>query len=204
MEDLIMSLGQQSPQTPASPAYGDPSFAAPPPQQGTNGLSIAGFVLAIVVAPIGFILSIVGLVQAGRRGQKGKGLAIAGIIISLVLMVTGVAAAVAVGMTVGKKVATLADPGCTVGKAAILDNASKISSPDTAKAGLQASIDGLNSAIAKAQHDDVRNAMKAVADDYSQLLQAINTGTAPDPGLQDKLTADAEKVDSLCTVGPGK
>jgi len=179
------------------PAGGPPPYGQPPQQpQGTNGLSIAGLVLAFIIAPVGFILSIIGLVQAGKRGQKGKGLALAGIIVSLLLMIgSGVLVA-----ATASKVTKLADPGCTTGKSAVLDNQSKVSNPDTIKDGLTATIAGLNSAAAKAKHDDVRNAMKALADDYGQMLNAINTATPPSSELTDKIVKDGEKVDSLCSI----
>jgi hypothetical protein len=188
---------------PAPPPGGDPSFAPTPPTRTTNGLAIAGFILAFLIAPIGLILSIVGLIQAGKRQQKGKVLAAFGIVISLVII-----AAFTVGIVLaGKKVATLADPGCTTGRAAIFDNATKAAEatdPATMKAGLQATIDGLNSAAAKAKHDNVRDAMKVLANDYTQVLQAVNSGVAPDAGLSEKIAADANKIDSLCSLGGGK
>lgn len=51
--------------------------------QSWNVLSILGFVfvLTFFLAPIGLILSIIGAVQAGKRNEKGKGFAIAGIVI---------------------------------------------------------------------------------------------------------------------------
>lgn len=55
----------------------------------TNGLCVAGFVVSLIsilccglTSFIGLILSIVGLILANKRGQGGKGMAIAGIIIS--------------------------------------------------------------------------------------------------------------------------
>src|SRR5262249_52772261 len=158
-----------------------------------------GLVLAFLFAPLGFILSIVALIQAGKRGQKGKGLAIGGIIVSLLMMIVGGVLIVAAASTVST-VSRLADPGCTTGKAAILDNAAKAGNSSTAKEGLQATIAGLNSAAAKAQHSDVRDAMKALADDYSKLVQDINTATVPDDSLENKITADATKIDSLCSI----
>jgi hypothetical protein len=188
-----MSIDQQGP----PPAGTFPPVApAPPTPQGTNGLSIAGFILAIFVAPVGFILSIIGLVLAGRRGQKGKGLAIAGIVISVLIMGGATAAVVALG----GKVATLTDPGCTTGKSAILDNESKVSNPDTIKDGLQATITGLTSAQAKAKHDNVRTALKDVAADYTGLLNNLNAGTAPTQDALNKAQTDGDKLDSLCTV----
>jgi hypothetical protein len=92
-------------------------------------------------------------------------------------------------------------PGCTTGKAAILDNTSKISNQGTIKEGLQATVTGLDTAIAEAEHGEVRNAMRALRDDYNQLLQAVNTGTAPDSNLTSKLTTDGSRIDSLCSIG---
>ena len=59
-----------------------------------NGLSIAGFVLALIsliccglTSPIGLILSIIGLVKGEEEDRTGKGLAIAGIIISAIMII---------------------------------------------------------------------------------------------------------------------
>ena len=61
--------------------------------EGTNGFCIAGFICALATVLMGvgivpaLILSIVGLVQVKKSGQKGKGFAIAGIIIPIAVMV---------------------------------------------------------------------------------------------------------------------
>lgn len=47
----------------------------------TNTLAIVGLILAIFIAPIGLILSIIALVKINKSKEGGKGLAIAGIII---------------------------------------------------------------------------------------------------------------------------
>jgi hypothetical protein len=198
--DLDMYDQQQSP--PLSSQGGYPSNYPPPPEprRSTNGLAIAGFILAFLMAPVGLILSVVGLIQAGRRQQKGKVLAGAGIVISLL----SIALVSVVFVMAAGKVSTLADPGCTTGKAAVLDNQTKVSDPsDLAgmKAGLQATITGLNDAAAKAKHDNVRNAATALADDYTQLLNALNATAAPDASLTSKLATDGQTFDSLCSVG---
>jgi hypothetical protein len=197
-----MSINQQNLPPAGPPPYGGPPYGGPPmppvqPPKSTSGVAIAGFILAFLIAPLGLILSIVGLVQTGGGRRKGKGLAIAGVVISLLLIIGSGALILAVG----NKVATLADPGCTTGKAAILDNADKLSSQDTIKDGLQTTITGLASAQAKAKHDNVRNAMKALDDDYTQLLSAVTNGTQPAANLQAKIDADAKTIDSLCSVG---
>ena len=177
-----MSTYQQSYPPPALPDQ------TPPPKKTTSGLAIAGFILAFLLAPIGFILSLIGLIVAGSRGQKGKGLAIAGMIVSVLFMaIAGVAI-----VTLGGNLTTIADPGCTSGKATILDNASKVSDP----AGLQTMIDGLNAAAGKATHSNVHDAMKTLADDYTKL----QTGDT-DSAFLDKVTTDAKAIDTLCTFG---
>ena len=61
----------------------------------TNGLAITGFIMSLVsfifccgtLSPISLILSIIGAVDAGKKNGSGKGMAIAGIIISAVTVV---------------------------------------------------------------------------------------------------------------------
>jgi len=57
--------------------------------QTTNGFAIAGFVTSLIAcAPVGLILSAVALSQfKSDPNQKGKGLAIAGLVISLISLV---------------------------------------------------------------------------------------------------------------------
>jgi hypothetical protein len=182
-----MSVGQY----PAPPAF---PTAPEPPKRG-NGIAIAGLILAFLVAPVGLILSIIGLVRSGQRGRRG--IAIAGLVISLIF--TGIGAAIAVVAL--KNINTVLDPGCTTAKSAILDNDTSASDPATLKRSLQATISGLTDAENKAQHDNVRTAVKNVLDDYQQLLNSVNSRTQPPAGLEDKLTADANAIDNLCTVG---
>ncbi len=68
-------------------------------QAKTNGLAIAGFVVSLVSLLINFagivgltgtILSAVGLSQINSRGEKGKGMAIAGLIIGIIGIVWGI------------------------------------------------------------------------------------------------------------------
>lgn len=62
--------------------------------QPTNGFAIAGFVLSLVslvccgtTSVLGLIFSIIGLVQSKKMNGNGKGLAIAGIVISCIFVV---------------------------------------------------------------------------------------------------------------------
>lgn len=67
-----------------------------PPVQGTDGVSVAGFVLSILFWPVGLVLSCVGLSRTSG-GRPGRGLAVAGLVISLVqVLLLPVLAAVAI------------------------------------------------------------------------------------------------------------
>jgi hypothetical protein len=74
--------GQQPQPYPPQGAYAEPK---------TNGLAIGGFIVAFIFGLIGLILSIVALnqINASNGTQKGKGLAIAGIIIGALNTVGG-------------------------------------------------------------------------------------------------------------------
>ncbi len=183
------------------PGYGGPGYEdAPAPQQGTNGLAIAGLILAFLMWPIGLILSIVALVQTRRRNQKGRGLAIGGIVVSVLAGVLSIVLIVAAFATV-KNIDTIADPGCTSGKAAVLklDNLPSNDVPKM-KAQLQQAVADLNTASAKAKDARVRDAMKTMAGDITQLLQGLDSGNMP-AGMEDKMTRDGSKIDELCTIG---
>lgn len=92
----------------AQPAYGaPPAFGAPPaygapagygygyaaPSAGTNGLAIASLVLGIIwIYWIGSILAVIfghiALSQIKKKGQEGKGLAVAGLVLGYLGVVT--------------------------------------------------------------------------------------------------------------------
>ena len=55
-------------------------------QQESNGLAIAGFILAFFFPLVGLILSIIGYSKAKEMNNSGKGLALAGIILSSIFM----------------------------------------------------------------------------------------------------------------------
>lgn len=94
------------------PTYGPPPYGQPypPPQQyppyaaygypqpsTTNGLAIASLILAFFCSIAGLICGIVALNQINRRpNEQGRGLAIAGIVLSCAFIVVGVVWLIAV------------------------------------------------------------------------------------------------------------
>ncbi len=75
----------QAPQQPyGQQPYGQPYAQQPAvyPQDRWNGMAIAGFVCSFIFSIVGLVLSIIGYNQTKKTGEKGKELALAGIIIS--------------------------------------------------------------------------------------------------------------------------
>lgn len=83
---------QQPPGYTPQPPYGQQPYGQPPygqpgyTQPKMNTLALVGFILSFFLSLIGLILCVIGLTQInGSNGtQKGKGLAIAGIIIGAI------------------------------------------------------------------------------------------------------------------------
>jgi peptidyl-prolyl cis-trans isomerase B (cyclophilin B) len=64
--------------------YGYPQYPQPQP---TNALAIASLVCAFLVAPLGIIFGHISLSQIRKTGEEGRGLAIAGLVISYLITV---------------------------------------------------------------------------------------------------------------------
>src|SRR3954447_16896421 len=77
-------------QPPSAPPPG-PGYGYPAPKTGTNGLAIASLILAFFCSLAGLICGIVALNQIKQRPQGGQGLAIAGIVISVLSIIGGIA-----------------------------------------------------------------------------------------------------------------
>ena len=77
-----------APAAPSATGTYDPVPPIYPPQPtSNNGYAIAGFICSFLIPILGLIFSIIGLKKANERiDLKGRGLSIAGIIISSVLM----------------------------------------------------------------------------------------------------------------------
>jgi branched-subunit amino acid permease len=85
-------LSQQTPYPP-QPGYDpQPGFPAGGYQpQKTNTMAILGLIFAFVFSPLGIVFSAVGLSQIKKRREGGRGLAIAGLVLSIVFVLVGIA-----------------------------------------------------------------------------------------------------------------
>ena len=57
---------------------------------GYNVLAIIGFILAFVFNIAGLVVSLIALSKIKKTGERGRGLAIAGVIISIVSIIFGI------------------------------------------------------------------------------------------------------------------
>ncbi len=75
---------------PAGAGIGYPQPVAYPgiPNPSTNGLAIASLICAFLCSPLGLIFGIVARSQIKRTREQGSGLAVAGIIISALSLLT--------------------------------------------------------------------------------------------------------------------
>lgn len=226
---------QYGAQVPQQPQYGDqppyggqPGFGAPagpggyggyvPPQYQKNGFSTAGFWTSPTVI-LGVIFSILGLSKSGKVGGKGRGLGIAGLVLSVVFLGTYVA----IGVAASKS--TLFDPGCNSIRSSFNDLKSKLET-DTTKlssdAGNQSALQSdltaftadiqtmktdLDNALGQAQQQTVKDKLQAMDGDVSTVLnglKAIQNGDTSQlstfEAAAGRLEADGSGVDSVCSL----
>lgn len=92
---------------PAAPA---PAYSQPTPTPPGRVLSIVGLVLALLMAPVGLVISIVAAVKLGKAGQP-KGLAIAGIIVGAIITILEIVAIILVVTVFAGLIGMCADLG---------------------------------------------------------------------------------------------
>ena len=78
--------GQPYPEQPQG--HQDAGYPSAP--RKTNTMAILGLVFAFVFSPLGIVFSAIGLSQIKKRREGGRGLAIAGLVLSIIFMLIGV------------------------------------------------------------------------------------------------------------------
>ncbi|MDH6108919.1 hypothetical protein P3T36_006288 [Kitasatospora sp. MAP12-15] len=169
-------------------------WVAPVPEQGKNGFAVAALVFGILGGiPLALIFGIVGLVRSKKAG-KGKVMSWIGILLALLWIVP-------IALLV-PHVLKATDAGCLSATASVTSSADKLNAdgndPAAMKADLQNVVTQLNGDAGKAGNSAARTSIQALAGDYQQLLDSLTNGTAPSSDLTDRMTADANKVDSAC------
>jgi hypothetical protein len=203
-------------QVPPAGGYGYPM---PPQQEQKNGFSVAGLILSILPL-LGIIFSILGLTRAAKIGGKGRGLAIAGLVLSLAFA-GGYSA-----LLIAASHSTALDPGCTSAEASFRSMLSKIQADESKLSADESSSDqtamqqdlgaftndvqgiktALDSALGQAQHQSVKDKIQAMDTDINTVLtglQAIEKGdTSQITQFSDaagRLGSDGDALDNLCS-----
>lgn len=202
-------------QVPPSGGYGYPV----PPQHQKNGFSVAGLILSFLPL-FGIIFSILGLVRAPKVGGKGRGLAIAGLVLSIAF----IGGYSAIGVALSKS--TALDPGCTSAESSFRSMLGKLQTDETKltsdasgsdqtaiKSDLAAfttDVQGikaaLDSALNQAQHQSVKDKIQTMDADVNTVLtglQALQNGDASQvtqfTDAASRLGTDGDDLDNICS-----
>lgn len=211
-------------QTPPPPP---PGYGFPPPAQKTNTMSILGLVFAFLIAPLGIVFSALGLKQTKERNEGGRGLALTGLILSIiftliwvllwvfVFAVAGAAVKAAGGVDAIESSASSASQALASQSAANdkgVADACRVIVPAAANSGLedastpaeiQAKINTLvttmQSAAAGTTDPTFIADVQKLVDDFNAVSTYAAKGKDPS-SLEAALTADGTKIDNDCAA----
>jgi len=198
------------------PAYGQPGYQP----QKTNTMAILGLVFAFVFSPLGVIFSAIGLKQIKERREGGRGLALAGLIISIISLVLGILMIVLFATVLAPavekasqsasaavSVAPADDPTGVVAACDVIVPAGTTLESDLANAegpeDFAAVISTLRTTIESAAGQTTDQAFIAHVQKFSADLQQIvdTAANGEDPSsLEPALTADGTQIDNDCAA----
>jgi hypothetical protein len=206
------------------PAYGQPGYQS----QKTNTMAILGLVFAFVFSPLGVIFSAIGLKQIKERREGGRGLALAGLIISILSIVLGILAVVLFATVLAPAVekAAQSEPAASASSDAATDGVAPADDPTGVVAAcgvIVPAVVNLESDLSTVETPEdyatvmgtLRTTIEAAAgqttdqtftahvqtlsDDFQQAIDAVNAGEDPS-SLEPALTADGTQIDDDCTA----
>jgi hypothetical protein len=205
------------------PAYGQPGYQP----QKTNTMAILGLVFAFVFTPLGIIFSAIGLKQIKERREGGRGIALAGLILSIVFLVIGIllvvlaltvfssavkeaqsqAAASVSSSPATDSAAPADDPtgvvaACEVIVPAVVNLESDLSTVESPEQ--YASVMGdLRTTIEDAAGQTTDQAfvthVQALSADFQQAIDTVSAGEDPS-SLESALSADGTQIDNDCAA----
>jgi hypothetical protein len=182
------------------PQYGEQPLGVGGPAARTNPMAIWGLVCAFLFAPLGLIFSVIGLNQIPRRRERGRGLAVAGLVVSLVVLAAGALVLTMVAEEVGNQLAADAvspdpAPGKNAPEAALQGTPPAAPAPASvleACTTMMPVLIGAEDQMAAA--DTEAAAMQVVADMRAAIVWAE---AAPDPTFQQHLQVLADDLQAL-------
>jgi hypothetical protein len=163
-----------------------------------NGFAVAALIFGILGGVLfGLLFGFMGLARARKVGT-GKGMAWAGILFSLLWIVGGAA----VFVTVGPNLLKAANPGCIAAKDVLATTSKLTAGGDNLRNDLVSVANGLEAAAARSTDADATKAIKDLADDYQEFVDAIDGDASVGADLNNRLRADTDAVNRACgTIG---
>ena len=214
-------------QYPGQPAYGQPQYGQTPygKNQKTNVFAIVSLATSFFVSILGIIFGILSLSQIAKTGEKGRALAIAGIVIGVVGMIF-VGAVLALGQAAQQNLhstglntgptssasqpttqpaAQTVAQGCKIFITAVNNQADAIqqtttlakTDPQTAAQQLVTESDAIAADSSNVTNPDVLASVNAVTSGLKAVGNDILNGTDP-TNDNDTFQADLKTAESLC------
>jgi peptidyl-prolyl cis-trans isomerase B (cyclophilin B) len=199
------------------PAYGQPGYQP----QKTNTMAILGLVFAFVFSPLGIVFSAIGLKQIKERREGGRGLALSGLILSIIFVVLGILIVVLAATVFSTAVTQAAqdsaaastaaapadDPegvvtACQVIVPAVVNLESDLSTVESAEdyATVMGALRTTIEAAAGQSTDPTFVAhVQTLSKDFQQAIDTVNAGGDPST-LEGALSADGTQIDNDCAA----
>jgi len=170
----------------------------PAAKKPRNGFAVAALIFGVLGGVLfGLLFGFLGLSRARKVGT-GRGMAWAGIAFSLLWIAGGAA----VFLTIGPNLLKAANPGCVAAKDVLGNTAKLTAGGDTLRADLVSIADGLEAAAARSTDADATKAIRDLADDYQQFVDAIDGDVSVGADLNNRLRTDTDTVNKACgTIG---
>lgn len=176
------------PELPPEPARSG-IFAPMTLKQQSNRIATPGLVLAILVWPVGLVLSAIALIRSRSRGGMGQTTSILGLVFGVIL-------AVATFAVIGtlKTSPTPKDPGCAAAKTAALS----LESYSTDTIQLESDATALQKAVGKASSQQLKATIDAVYSSTQLYIQQLETVTASTDVPIQQLQANLDDLNRIC------
>ncbi len=199
--------------TEQQPVYGQPGFQPP----RTNTMAILGLVFAFVFSPLGIVFSAIALKQVKQRREAGRGLALAGLIISIVSLILSIVVIIVIVAFAGSAVeqarsdaASVAagdDPtgvvaACDVIVPAVVgleSDMAKVETPEDYATVMTALRSAMEAAAAQTTDPTFIAHVQTLSGDFQQAADAVSAGEDPS-SLEAALTTDGNQIDSDCAA----
>jgi hypothetical protein len=196
------------------PAYGQPGYQPPK----TNTMAILGLVFAFVFSPLGVVFSAIGLKQIKQRREGGRGLALAGLIISIISIVLGILLIVLFATVLAPAVQKAAQSESAAGGASgdakgvvaacktivpavvnLQSDLSAVKSPEDYAAVMGKLRTTIEAAAAQTTDPSFISHVQALSGDFKKAADAVSAGQDPS-SLEGALNADGTQIDSDCSA----